>query len=360
MSFARAYPPGLVRLRARYEARAKRGVCLALHHLGLLKPLSFVQWLVTNRCNFRCAFCESSAGQSGTDQLSTREAEGLINDLARLRTRLLFSGGEPLMREDLPHLIRYAQGKAVPLGLVSNSFLVPSLWPQLEAAPWFLFFTSLDGPPAYHDAVRAPGSFERVLRSLELFARHGTSLRLVNTVVTHDNVGLLPDLYQHLRASPATRWHLTPVVPVGRNREGRFRLEAGDLAHLAHFVRTHDTPGGLRVDFGESHRYLVPLLGGEGGDPFFCGAGLTRCSILPDGSVLGCHQAYDPRLAEGQVRQRSFIEIWRHGFARFRHRVLPPACDGCRQAPTCGGGCWAEMQSRGCCLKDLVEGKVKG
>ena len=290
------------------------------------------------------------------DELNTREAEALIDDLALLRTRLLFSGGEPLMREDLPHLIRYAHDKAVPVGLVSNGFLVPSLWPRLREVPWFLFFTSLDGPADYHDGIRAPGSFDRVMRSLELFARHQTPVLLVNTVVHQDNLALLPVLHEHLRAHvPTVRWHLTPVMAVGRNRQAAYRLDADNLRELAMFVRQFDRAGGLRVAWGESHSYLQPLLGAGGGKPFFCGAGLTRCSIMPDGSVVGCHQAYDPTLTEGNIRQQSFSHIWRHGFARFRPRDLPAVCAGCAQAPACGGGCWAEMQIRGHCWKPILD-----
>jgi MoaA/NifB/PqqE/SkfB family radical SAM enzyme len=252
---------------------------LSLHRLGLLKPLSFVQWLVTNRCNFQCAFCEASAGAARPDELSTREGENLIDELAALRTRLLFSGGEPLMREDLPHLIRHAHGKGVPLGLVSNAYRVPSLWSQLREVPWFLFFTSLDGIPAYHDAIRAPGSFDRVLQSLELFARHQVPMLLVNTVVHQENLAMLPAVHQHLRASPVMRWHLTPAAAVGKNGNGKYRLDAAALAQLGRFVEGADRPDGLRVDFGESHSYLRPLLGMKGGKPFFCGAGLSRCSI---------------------------------------------------------------------------------
>jgi mycofactocin biosynthetic radical S-adenosylmethionine protein MftC len=346
--------PCLGRLRARWEARAKRRVCLGLHQLGLLKPISFVQWLVTSRCNFRCAFCEASADEARPDELSTRQGEALIDELASLRARLILSGGEPLMREDLPHLIRYAHRKAVPLGLVSNAYRVPSLWPQLCEVPWFLFFTSLDGPRDHHDGVRAPGSFDRVLQSLDLFARHQVPMLLVNTVVHHENLGLLPSLHQHLRASPATRWHLTPAAAVGRNAGGAYRMDRADLVQLARFVRDADCPGGLRVDFGESHGYLGPLLGVEGCKPFFCGAGLSRCSILPDGSVLGCHQAYDPGLAEGNVRQQSFTHIWRNGFARFRPRPLPAYCVDCEQAPICAGGCWAEMHANRRCMKAVL------
>jgi radical SAM protein with 4Fe4S-binding SPASM domain len=235
---------------------------------------------------------------------------------------------------------------------------VPSLWPKLAEVPWFLLFTSLDGPPAYNDGVRAPGSFDRVMQALDLFARHRTPLRVVNTVVHHDNVGMLPELFQNLRTSPATRWHLTPVVSVGRNRDGGYRLAADDVVQLADFVRTHDRPDGLRVAFGESHAYLGPLLGVESGKPFFCGAGLTRCSVMPDGTVLGCHQAYATGLAEGNIRQQSFSHIWRHGFSRFRGLRLPDSCVGCGQAATCEGGCWAEMQSQGRCLKDFLAERV--
>ena len=327
---------------------------MALHRLGVLKPLSFVQWLATNRCNFRCSFCEASAGDAMPDELSTAEAEALIDDLAALGTRLVISGGEPLMRKDLPRLLQYAREKQVSLGLVSNGYLVPSLWPLLREIPWFLFFTSLDGPREYHDKQRALDSFDRVIQALDLFGGQGVPLRIVNTVVHRDNIAMLPALHESLRASRATRWHLTPVAPLGRNEAGTFGLDAADLERLGAFLRDAAGTDGPRVVFGESHSYLGPLLGFDGDKPFFCGAGLTRCSILADGTVLGCQQAYDRRLSEGNVKDQPLSLIWRRGFSRFRPRALPPNCASCQQARSCAGGCWAEMERYGRCLKAML------
>ena len=343
------------RFRARCEAPLKRAVCMLLHRFGALKPVSFVQWLATNRCNFRCAFCEASAGDALPDELSTAEAEALIDDLATMGARLVISGGEPLMREDLPRLLRHARKAGLPLGLVSNGYLVPSMWSDLREVPWFLFFTSLDGTREHHDRQRAPGSFDRVIKSLDLFAGRGVALRIVNTVVHRDNLALLPALHEAVRASCATRWHLTPAAPLGRNAAGGFGLDAPGLDELGAFLRAAARVDGLRVDFGESHGYLGPLLGVEGGKPFFCGAGLTRCSILADGTVLGCQQAYDRRLSEGNVKEQPLALIWQRGFKRFRPRALPPSCVGCPEARCCAGGCWAEMELRGRCLKAVLE-----
>lgn len=347
--------PNVRHLRARYQAPLKRAVCMFLHRFGALKPVSFVQWLATNRCNFRCSFCEASAGDALPDELCTAEAEALIDDLATMGSRLLISGGEPLTREDLPRLLRYAQRRGVPLGLVSNGYLVPSLWSDLGDIPWFLFFTSLDGTREYHDRQRAPDSFDRVIKSLDLFAGQGVPLRIVNTVVHRDNLALLPALHEAVRGSRATRWHLTPAAPLGRNAAGGFSLDASGLGELGRFLRAAARSDGPRVDFGESHGYLGPLLGVEGGKPFFCGAGLTRCSILADGTVLGCQQAYDRRLSEGNVKQQPLSVIWQHGFKRFRPRALPPACTGCPEARCCAGGCWAEMELHGRCLKAVLD-----
>jgi len=105
----------LRRLRARHEPPLKRAVCMVLHRCGALKPVSFVQWLATNRCNFRCSFCEASAGDALPDELSTAEAEALIDEIAAMGARLVISGGEPLMREDLPRLLQHARQRELSL-----------------------------------------------------------------------------------------------------------------------------------------------------------------------------------------------------------------------------------------------------
>ncbi|NLN40316.1 MAG: radical SAM protein, partial [Smithella sp.] len=72
------------------------------------KPV--VVWNMTRRCNLKCIHCySSSADIDYPDELTTAEGKKLIDDLAAFGSPvILFSGGEPLMRADLPELARYA------------------------------------------------------------------------------------------------------------------------------------------------------------------------------------------------------------------------------------------------------------
>ncbi len=84
-------------------------------------------WTLTNRCNLRCTHCYNYSGpESATeDELSTAEAMVLIDDLADMGVPLIiFTGGEPLLREDIFELARYAAGKGIGVALSSNGTLI--------------------------------------------------------------------------------------------------------------------------------------------------------------------------------------------------------------------------------------------
>ncbi len=349
--------PLMGRWYAGHAASLKRYTCLALARVGLLKPFTFVQWLATSACNFHCPFCEASAGEPAENELTTEEARAFIEDLAAMGVRnLVVSGGEPLTRPDLPELLELAARRGLRIGLVTNASLLPRLWDRLRELPLYLLFTSLDGPEEFHDAQRAPGSYRRVLQALRLAAESGVGIRMVNTVVQPANIHRIEELRPILEAAGATHWRLTPAAAVGRAAGGGGFLLDGDglrrVVELAHRLR-----GRLDVDLGESHTYLGCLAGAVPGKPFFCGAGLTRCSVMPDGSVLGCHEAYDTRLAEGNVRETPLSVLWKREFRRFRSLSLRDQCRSCPHLAGCQGGCWAEWMVTGSCSRPLWEGR---
>ncbi len=333
-------------------ASLKRALCLRLHRLGLLRPYSFVQWLVTNRCNLSCPFCEASAGAAAPRELSREEALRLVDELPAAGVRkLLLSGGEPLMRPDIGAIMARAGARGLKLGLVTNGWHVPEMAGELGRLRFFLYFTSLDGAPSYHDRIRGrEHAFERAMAGLELFTGMGVPVRIVNTAVHPGNISQLEELARIVKGSGATSWRLTPVSGVGRaTGEIGYELDGSQLRFLADFIARQRAT--VNCDFGESHSYLGCLAGEEGGKPFVCGAGLTRCSITAEGEVLGCQQIFDPAFSEGNVRDKGFARIWREGFARFREKEFTEECRQCAHFAGCRGGCWAEMERRGSCLK---------
>lgn len=337
-------------------AKLKRAYSLLLSKFGLLKPYTFVQWLVTYRCNFRCPYCEASAGSPGKNELTTEEARIFIDDLAGMKVkRLAISGGEPLVRPDITDLMIYANAKNISLGLVTNGYRVETLWNNIKGLRYFLYFTSIDGLEQHNDRTRGKqGAFKHALRGLELFKSIGVKTRMINTVVTPQNITMLEDMLKIFTESAATRWVLTPTASVGRAaHEKQYSLDAHQLRYLVDFIAGNQDK--MDVDLGESHTYLKAIYGKTFGKPFFCGAGLTRCAVMPDGEVLGCQQAYDTSLSEGNIRDIPFSRIWKEKFTRFRQTSFPEYCGGCEFLDTCQGGCWAEMEVQKGCLKDFGE-----
>jgi radical SAM protein with 4Fe4S-binding SPASM domain len=348
--------PMINRYYRKRAAKLKRDFCLLLERFGRLKPFTFVQWLATYDCNLHCPYCEASAGKAAENELSTEEVKRLIDDLGHMGVkRFLISGGEPLLRPDLVEIMKYATRRHLKLGLVTNGFFVEDRWNELKRFEYFLYFTSIDGTPEYTNRMRGNReAFQRAMKGLELFGRLRVPVRMVNTVVHPGNIDQLESLFKIIKNSPANFWRLSPIAKIGRAASGSgYSLTGKQLRFLADFIKTHQDA--MKIEFCESHVYLACFDGGSLGKPFFCGAGLTRCSIMPDGEVMGCHQVYDVSLSEGNIRDKPFPTIWKEGFIRFRRTEFALPCQNCDNLNPCQGGCWAEMEKQGSCLKKVWE-----
>lgn len=336
-----------------HAARAKRTVCVALLGTGRWGPTSFVEWLATSACDLGCAYCGVGAGVAAPDELTTAEALALVQGVRRSGARrFMVSGGEPLLRPDVPEVMRRACTLELEVGLTTSGLHLEARWEELRGLRFYDYLTSLDGPPAFHDVRRGgTGAFARVGASLARMASAGARERTVHTTVHRGNLGELEALGRELRGSAATRWQLTPVTPTGRAALiPGLELDGAGLRDVVSFVAAWR--GSPRVELGEPRGYLACLAGLRAGPAFFCGAGLTHATVMPDGTVVGCPSLHDAGLAEGSVRERPFDVLWREGFASLRTPGLPAGCAGCPHCGPCGGGCRAERQRRGSCLRD--------
>lgn len=192
------------------------------------------------------------------------------------------------------------------------------------------------------------------MNGLELFGKLGVPIRMINTVVHPGNIDQLENLLNILKNSAANRWHLTPTSQVGRAaQDNQYSLNEKQVKQLVNFIKKNENV--MNIDLGESHTYIGCFLGRPLGKSFFCGAGLTRCSIMPDGEVLGCQQVYDNALSEGNIRNEPFPRIWKDKFSRFRDKKFHEYCKDCDFIDGCQGGCWAEMEKQNACLKSMWE-----
>src|SRR5512135_3068163 len=122
---------------------------------------------LTNRCNLRCAMCQIPAGPQ--KELSTDEAKRLISDASLLHPQsFVFSGGEPLLRDDIFDLIAFATRLKSNTCLTSNGTLInEKIAGKLSDAGIGVVNISIDGREDIHDSLRGKGNFKKALRGIE-------------------------------------------------------------------------------------------------------------------------------------------------------------------------------------------------
>jgi len=148
---------------------------------------------VTDRCNYRCVYCRTGTDGAQYDDLPLAEYVRMVRLFVSLGIeKIRFTGGEPLLRQGLPELIRevaamrpqFSEGK-LDLALTTNGHLLEQMAASLKAAGLQRITVSMD---AVDDATmtritRVPGSFERVRAGIRAAQAVGLGPVKVNCVL---------------------------------------------------------------------------------------------------------------------------------------------------------------------------------
>ena len=282
--------------------------------LGDKVPL-VVSIVVTNRCNYSCGYCDRWDGRGR--QLTTAELSLILDDMGRLGTRrVIFTGGEPLIRKDLPELIERAKGLGMAVNLNSNGVLVPRHLETLEHVSTLTI--SVDGDRTVHDGVRGLGAFDAAIAAVRA-ARALPRLRVrLTAVISRLSIGAEDALLDVARAEgvevffqPAESNLLgspgpNPLsAPVERYRE--------TIDHLVAEKR-----GGAPI--ANSVSGLQYLRGWPNAPALPCAGSFIFCRLDHDGRVMICG-----RMGEYE-ESFSALEL---GFAEAFRRLSPARCPTC-------------------------------
>ncbi|SKA69213.1 12,18-didecarboxysiroheme deacetylase [Desulfobaculum bizertense] len=192
------------------------------------KPV--VVWNMTRRCNLKCVHCYAQAvDPNGKDEINTEQGKTIIKDLAEYGAPvMLFSGGEPLVREDLPDLAKYATEQGMRAVISTNGTLITKeKAAELKKIGLSYVGISLDGGEEIHDKFRqVPGAFKRAIRGIENCKAEGLKVGLRFTI-NKRNQTEIPKLFQLLRDLEVPRICFYHLVYSGRGSE----LIKEDLDH---------------------------------------------------------------------------------------------------------------------------------
>lgn len=180
-----------------------------------------VVWNITRRCNLKCIHCYSdSQNKEYAGELTTREAKRVIDDLADFNIPvLLFSGGEPLLRNDLFELERYARRKGIRTVLSTNGTLI-----NKNITDFSYVGISLDGLNSNNDKFRrTKGAFDMALRGIR---NCKTKIGLRFTITKH-NYHDIQGIFKLLKEERIERVCFYHLVYSGRGSD----IKNDDLSH---------------------------------------------------------------------------------------------------------------------------------
>jgi len=189
-----------------------------------------IVWNITRRCNLKCVHCYAHAKNINfNNELSTIEGKNLLDDLADFGVPvILFSGGEPLTRKDLPELAAYAIKKGMRAVISTNGTLItPQKAQTLKEIGLSYVGISLDGMEEINDRFRGvKGAFRSALKGIENCKKAGIKVGLRFTI-NKSNVAEISNIFKLLQDMDIPRACFYHLVYAGRGTD----LVKEDLSH---------------------------------------------------------------------------------------------------------------------------------
>ncbi len=308
---------------------------------GLDAPICLT-WELTYACNLQCIHCLSSSGRRDPRELTTKEAEAVIDELERMQVFYInIGGGEPTVRSDFWHLVDYATDHGVGVKFSTNgSRIDASVARRLAASDYIDVQISIDGADAEtNDAVRGEGSFEVAVQAMNHLQNAGFKGFKISVVMTRHNIAQV-DEFEAMAARFDAELRLTRFRPSGRGADSWHELHPTDTQQRQLYRWLLDRP---EVLTGDSFFHLSAL-----GEPLpglnLCGAGRVVCLIDPIGDVYACPFVLHDEFRAGSVcDEGGFQRVWQHSdlFAELREPQSAGACASCGHFDACQGGCMA-------------------
>ncbi|SKA74848.1 heme b synthase [Paucidesulfovibrio gracilis DSM 16080] len=322
-----------------------------------------IAWEVTRSCNLACKHCRAEAHPEPYEgELSTEEAKALIDTFPDVGNPIIiFTGGEPLLREDIFELVPYAKAKGLRCVMAPNGTLLSEEnVARIKEVGIERCSISIDAAnPEQHDEFRGvPGAFKTSMEGIERLKKAGIEFQ-INTTVTKNNLPFFKEIFHLCQDIGAAAWHIFLLVPTGRAVElGTEVITDQEYENVLNwfydFQKTTDMQ--LKATCAPHYHRILRQRAKEDGIPVTfenfgldavsrgCLGGVGFCFISHTGQVQPCGYL---ELDCGNVRDTPFPEIWRTSkqFLNLRNpEVYRGKCGHCEYERVCGG-CRARAQT---------------
>ena len=176
-----------------------------------------VCWNITSRCNDNCSFCFRDRESKS---ISLESALKIIDNLCNSGIKhIAFSGGEPLLYNEIFEVLNYAHGKNLEITLISNGILLDNLTiDRIEKSVNWLA-VPIDNLKNVAVCARNDKHIVNVDRCLKYVERNNINISIkINTVLTSNNYNHLKDIYKYINSFYCIkRWNIFEFIDIRGN-----------------------------------------------------------------------------------------------------------------------------------------------
>lgn len=321
--------------------------------------LKEVHFDITSRCNLKCLHCYQKPYLSkDTGEMQTNEIKSLIDQLAKMNIgKLVISGGEPFLREDLIEIIDYAfkKGIIVPTVFTNGTILNDSLVKICNYDKPISLAVSLDGyNENINDFIRGSDSFKRTIKFLNyilISQKKGSKVKIViDTMIHPKNFENLQEMFLFLSKLGVQRWRASLPRNQGSFTENQNKLKIElDKVFFEYekFILWYLKEGRKisSIDIQIESFFRTALIERKKAvffkeDSCCCEYKKRALAIKPNGDVVGCTAFTN--LIIGSLKQKSIKEIWRSQQMQQLKQIRISdikECANCEYVYLCGTGC---------------------
>jgi radical SAM protein with 4Fe4S-binding SPASM domain len=310
--------------------------------------IKLVQWDITGNCNLNCRYCREKRTDNLPD-LDIQEIKKIIDQFADVKVKMVaIAGGEPLLFRKLPEVLAYMKGKVSEIGITTNGTLISKRNIGLIKEYVDGVQISIDGStPAIHDYYRGAGSFEKMMKGMNLLLENDVKV-FPRFTIGQENKNDVESYVRLINSLGIKSAYLRRTIPCG-NSKNSISLSASELYNIfkiafevGHSLNMHigsaDYFSQLYFDQKERNKAEKNLLERPNQILSGCSIGIEAFYLAQNGQILFC--PYLPVYC-GDMTKQHISDIWKESKMLDISRNLrwnkEGKCSTCKYLMCCGG-----------------------
>jgi radical SAM protein with 4Fe4S-binding SPASM domain len=303
----------------------------------LEKPVE-LQIELTQRCNYNCGFCFNQNALGQGKELGLEQVKKVIDRACEAGIeRVRFTGGEPLLRDDIFQILKYAKGKGLYILLNTNASLVNEDTAAKIEGSVDNVLVSLHAFDEESEAKLSgvKGAFLKKIAAIKVLAGKNLFLR-AGTILSKENIENLEKFHKLVLKLGLKNWALFRPIPSPQNKQPVSREEMGVAVEKINKINQENGSDFLIENALPFCCYNPDLtekaaVGGANDD------GHTKLAVDCEGKIK---PSYFLDNALGNALEVSFKEAWESDFMKRLHGLefIAEPCHKCRFVVKCRGG----------------------